>query len=432
MTANKRLFVRCASIVVPIVALQLSAPTQSAEPAPPTEPRPKVVSSTGNMRIHVIDPDGGPVAKAWIYRSVWTDEKFDANREYTTDDAGSVDVELPKSLTILRIWANSNGYVPLFAQWWPQHQDHGFPIPKEFTFRLAKGSVIGGAVRNNDGEPIAGAKVEVELVDRDGDIYRDERPVVDMTLAYGGAARTTDADGLWTLDNVPADDGTQVELKVSHPDYIDDRELSETQRRPDVTMTELRAKTAVIVMHRGSVLTGTVSDPDGQPVKDAVVIWGDHPYWQAGSQEVRSDEHGVYRFPPLPAGPMHVTVAAQGWMPERTEITLAPHPRTEALNFRMTPGKKLRIRFVDPSGATVPQVAARIEKWQARSRFTMTSIRTCWIPRSLVSRMKTASMSGIGRQTAPSSFVSTRRNSLRPGRPSRPTTASKSSPCCRG
>ena len=55
-------------------------------------------------------------------------------------------------------------------------------------------------------------------------------------------------------------------------------------------------------MRGGLVATGTVTDAGGKPIAGAVVVRGDHPYWEVGSQEVRTDEHGRYRLPPLPSG----------------------------------------------------------------------------------------------------------------------------------
>ncbi|HVA47352.1 MAG TPA: carboxypeptidase-like regulatory domain-containing protein [Pirellulales bacterium] len=356
MAATNHFVPRAASILISIIALQLAAPLCSAQP----RPRPKEVGTTGKMRIVVVDSDERPVAKADIHVSVWTDEAFDHNRDYVTDAAGKVEVKLPKTLTILRIWASRDSYVPLFANWWPQFQDNGFPIPDEYTFRLADGSVIGGVLKNADGQPIAGAKVEVMHVDRVDTMK--ERPLVNTWLAFGGDARVTDAHGCWTLDNVPPDEEAQVRLKISHPDYINDQSWGEMQQRQDVTMEQLRAKTAVITMQRGINVSGRVTEANGKPIAGAVVVFGDHPYSQEGSQEVLTDEDGKYRLPPLPARPTTVTVVAEGWMPQlrRIEIT----PENPSVDFQLRPGKMLRLRFIDSSGKPIPKVFIGIANWR--------------------------------------------------------------------
>ena len=72
------------------------------------------------------------------------------------------------------------------------------------------------------------------------------------------------------------------------------------QDQQGVDLKALRARTATITMRGGIVATGTVTDPQGKPIAGAVVVRGDHPYWEVGSQEVRTDEQGRYRLPPLP------------------------------------------------------------------------------------------------------------------------------------
>ena len=91
-----------------------------------------------------------------------------------------------------------------------------------------------------------------------------------------------------------------VLLKLSHSDYINDTKWGRLQREQNVTSEQLRDKSATLVMHRGHIVKGKVTDPNGKPLKNAVIIWGDDPYFQEGSQEVRSDDGGNYHFEPSP------------------------------------------------------------------------------------------------------------------------------------
>jgi hypothetical protein len=249
-----------------------------------------------SILIHTVGPDGRPMSGVEVLRSIWTRKPIkDANRDMVTDDRGQVRFELPEGMCIIRFWARAKGYVPLFAGW-EEKDDPERSLPGEYTFRLKPGTVIGGIIRSQDGRPIQGAKVEVELT-RGGE--RDGRSGPDTWLAEGSGTPITDAEGRWTLGNVPPGDDVQVKLKFSHPDYISD--LNGTlQEEQGVGMAALRARTATITMRGGLRVTGTVTDPRGQPVAGAVVVRGDQPYWEPGSQEVRTDDKGVYRMPPLP------------------------------------------------------------------------------------------------------------------------------------
>lgn len=127
-------------------------------------------------------------------------------------------------------------------------------------------------------------------------------------------------------------------------------------------MEQFRDRTATIAMPKGTRLSGFVLTPDRQRVEGAVVIWGNDPYFETGSQEVRTDAKGHYRLPPLPEGKLKVTVVAEGWAPQQEEIDLKTERST--LSFKMEPGKTIRFRFVDGDDKPVPDVGVGITEWR--------------------------------------------------------------------
>ncbi len=231
-------------------------------------------------------------------------------------------------------------------------------MPAEFTFRLQQGTVIGGTVRNSAGQPIKGVSVDV-MLSRGGQVEGRTSP--DMWLSEGETP-ITDAEGRWSLDNVPPSLNLDLRLKLSHPEYVSDREWGETQDQQAIDLKALRSRKATIALRGGLMAAGTVTDPDGKPVAGAVVVRGDDPYFEVGSQEVKTDEDGRYQFPPLPAGPLNITVIAQGWMPALRKVAIGPEMKP--FDFRLKPGKDLLVRFVDRAGKPIPGVYVGIDKWR--------------------------------------------------------------------
>jgi beta-lactamase regulating signal transducer with metallopeptidase domain/thiol-disulfide isomerase/thioredoxin len=333
---------------------------ESTKPPPASKPpipakRPQAATK-GSMQINVVDVAGEPIPDAHLLVSVWTDEPFKPTRDYTCDSQGKATIELPKTLTILRLWAFKSGYSGLFVNMDAQQQQpKELVIPDTFAFRLPQGTIMGGIVKNENGQPIEGVRVMARY--DSGGIKLDDP----FHHTLDGTA-VTDTEGRWKLDTVPPGDDVEVRLELSHGDYISDQPWFKLQKANKITRQVLRGQTAAIVLQRGISVTGKVTDPAGKPIENAVVIWGEQPYWQQGSQEVLTNPEGVYRFPPLPAGPMRVTVAAEGWRPDSKEIELAPqNPPTD---FSLQPGKHLRIRFVDRSGAPIPDVYVSIQRWR--------------------------------------------------------------------
>lgn len=230
-------------------------------------------------------------------------------------------------------------------------------ISEEFTFELEKEVTIGGTVVNEDGQPIPGVRVQAIL----------EIPPARMEhwvertnlLAWESDGPLTDAQGRWSLNNVP-DDATDIRFMLSHPDFLSDYEWRQLPGDQGIDM--LRTREATLAMARGAAVTGTVTDADGKGIAGALVIWGEDPYHQNGSQEVRTDAQGKYKLPPLAKGKLTVTVVAPGWAPDQQKIDLSDD--LPSVDFRLARGKTIRIRFVEPGGTPIPDVQVVIDSWR--------------------------------------------------------------------
>jgi len=341
------------------------------------------VATTGeSLRVRALDKAGKPLSQATIIASVWTDQKgFKKTREYPTDAEGNATVLLPKTLTILRLWAYHGGYVGKFVNFETNRRLTNFTVPKEYTFRLTPGTAIGGVVRDEEGRPIAGALVQPDID------YNAVDPEDKVRLSLSDAQSEgvkTDAEGRWKIADVPS---TGVTLSVSHPNYLSDARPGEMQKAQNVTNEALLAGTAAIVMRRGLDVTGTVTDPEGKPVENALILPGDEPHFRREGQNFRTDAAGRYQLPPSAAGPLRVTVVAKGWMPDTRVVDVAA-PRTTA-DFQLRPGKTLRLRFVDQAGKPVPKVYVRIDRWrksQALYNYEHPGVQDTHIPRQADAR----------------------------------------------
>jgi uncharacterized GH25 family protein len=332
------------------LAFLLVRPTLGDEPKP----------AERTMQVTVLGPDDRPLSGAKIHVSLWTKEPFKSNRDFVCDTEGRTKFDLPKQIEILRLWASKEDHVALFAQWWPEQEPVERPIPEQFTFRLAKGTTLSGAVKNDKGEPVAGAKVEVRLRDSGGISFE---PVPSTWLSTGDDAVKTDAEGKWSITNAPREP-TDVQLLLTHPDYVSDEKWGDLQGEQGVTTKSLRDGSATIVMHDGIAVTGTVADPAGTPVADAMIVWGEDPYFTWGSQETRTDKEGKYRIPPMRNGLLTLTVVAENYAPQQQKVTL---PDQAAANFQLAAGESLRIHFIDEIGAPVPEVSVLIQRWRGNA-----------------------------------------------------------------
>ncbi|MGL4549713.1 MAG: carboxypeptidase-like regulatory domain-containing protein, partial [Gemmataceae bacterium] len=313
---------------------------------------PPAAAGEAEMRIRVVGDGQRPLADARVYTSIWAG-KAGGGHSYTTDADGVAVVRRPRAVQLMRVWVSKPGYAGLFRGW-----EEGTP-PATFIFPLSKATTAGGRVVDARGRGVAGVRIEARCeIDRAEELPDGLR--FNTTLAYGWGAAVTDADGRWSLTNVPVT-ATALSLLVNHPDYVSDVFYGDLQKAQRVTLAQLRAGAALIRLEPGARIEGTVTDAAGRPVPKAVVVFHDAPYGMPGDWEVLTDEYGKYRLPTLKPGRHPITVVAVGHMPQRREVEAAAGPRRE--DFRLEPGKRLRVRVTDEDGKPV-RASFSIDFWR--------------------------------------------------------------------
>lgn len=237
-------------LMVTLVALFIGTPSLVPTAAGEIENAVVEKDQEHELKIIVVDTKGVPISGAKVFQNhihippdaPATGKRTEIkNHDYFTDDEGAAVVIWSGESVDLRLWVEKPNYVPLHAMWARDFQTDGDQIPAEFTFVLKAGTTIGGNVQDEDGQPVAGAKVDVSNVV--STFYNvmlaqprkpPNRPVPVRDLAEV----TTDAQGRWQATNIPPDGDLAIpaikkeniflsplnfdpplQLKVSHPDF---------------------------------------------------------------------------------------------------------------------------------------------------------------------------------------------------------------------
>ena len=152
-----------------------------------------------------------------------------------------------------------------------QSQGGPLEVPAEYTMRLTKGMSIGGFVRDEKGQPVAGTKVIVW--GNSANLYRPgAQPVEASALGRSeDKAAVTDAKGFWEFRNVPADleglfmDITRPGGAVSRFGTVTQEPFS-SENLTSISLASLRATNAVLQLKEGRTVRGVVVDTAGKPV----------------------------------------------------------------------------------------------------------------------------------------------------------------------
>ncbi len=283
-----------------------------------------------------------------------------------TDAKGHCPVSLPTDNPILggrwiSVW--KDGFSPVRVDF--SARDLNDKTFTTYTVELEPAGPMGGIVRDEQGRPIAGAKVDLSLASRGPIRFRGKGR--EMFILGGFEPLTTDALGRWQCHLLPdvLTDDDRVEIRLSHPDFVSD---VTAPSRPRASLKSLRDGTSVLVMTKGFPATGTVSGPDGRPVEGATVSLSWIKELRPPGPErytTKADPKGRFQFDHARPGEQALTVEASGLAPElaRIEVTAGVNP----FAVRLKPGRTIQGRVVDESGKPVVGVVVHADSWRGYS-----------------------------------------------------------------
>ena len=314
------------------------------------------------VELTVLNSKGERIADAGIHVSCWFhDQQYRKKyaRDLKTDSNGIAEIKLLPTLERIRFWVSAKDHVSLFNGIEPGMLPN---LPRKITLQLQRSASIGGKVVDAEGNPVAGATIEIKRNDGGTKLDTNDFSRLNTWIAEGDDTLKSDQNGEWFIDQrIPTGDDLELSFIVKHPKNLGDERWTSMVKK-NVTLKQLKDRNAVFSLKSGVRITGSVVDDSGKPVKDALVIWGDRPYWQQGSQEIKTNEQGEFEMPAQKPEPINVTIVAKGWMPQLRKIDLSKPAAPQ--KFKLTRGKKLHLRFVDAEGKPVPRVYVGLKKWR--------------------------------------------------------------------
>jgi hypothetical protein len=284
---------------------------------------------------------GAPIAGAVVTATAPATGKAVA-QEGKSDAGGVCRLSLEANGAAFQLDVKKSGWCPLRLEIPAQSAAPAGPL----SFPMKRAGTFGGTIRDETGNPVAGAHVSANYPQR---LTGPHIPLDDLYA-------TSDAQGKWETDFVPAETES-LRITVTHPDYSWDG--SQPSRE------ELAAKSAVSRMQSVLALSGRVVGPDGKPVAGATVMRGEQ-YGIMGLQSgnvTTTDAEGRFRFPPQTNGTVQVAAFAPGFGPviKSAQVGRGAAP----VELRLTEAHPLRLRVTDLDGQEVAGAAVRVDGWGA-------------------------------------------------------------------
>ena len=269
------------------------------------------------------------------------------------DEAGRCTVPLPAGeFRSLRIYGRADGHVQTRVTW-----EDPAAVPQRYALALEPTRSIGGVVRNEDGEGVAGAKLYFMYFRQRGQTGEDSHSVALSDPGYhADYIVETDERGRWSSDRMP-EDLTALRVRYSHPDYISDNIYTQP-----FTPAALRDGSAVLVLKRGLTLEGRVTDAEGKPTAGADVMQGQDRVASNPPPATKTDADGRYHFGGVKPGELVLTARAKGFAPDLRRLQITPEVKTA--DFTLEPGNVLRGRVVDTDGNPIAGAGVAMDTWR--------------------------------------------------------------------
>ena len=328
----------------------LSQSGENAGETPSETKQPETTAIPDSVTVTIVDENEKPMKDVLLKVRLVRDEK-----EFRSDENGKVVVDTKPYQNTEAGWFVFEAYAPdrVSTVWrWLRRKENPTSIPSEFTIRLNPGYTIGGVVVDEQGKPVAGAKVvpSYNYAIRSNNMYADTqipRPI------WEGVR--TDAEGKWKADGYSSSNG-QIRIAVTHDEFLPSVEDNETKA---YVMDDILSGKAKTVLKSGFHVHGTISDPQGKPIPQAVITF-DHPGVSNLPSAVRTtDENGRFEVKAWYKKSTKYSVVHGDWAPVFGTMDYAAseykNPKDTQLDFSLKKGKTIRMKVVDPNGNQIKQ-----------------------------------------------------------------------------
>ncbi len=334
------------------------------------------------MTVTVLDAQTGrgiAGAKVWAPYAIPFREAPGTNDWGTpTDENGVAVVSLARSLAEDKRAQNfslsvlHSNYAPRDVMWISDSGNVGRTLPPAHALKLERGITIGGFVRDENGAPVPGARMVPW-----GNGYRGFSlgTGVRQSQEYSsisrneGNATITDARGFWTRANIPTD-LQAIRIEVIRPagarvQFATDAQARQLSVEPaeTVSLADLRATNAGMVLKNGFTVRGMVVDEAGKPLARVRLKERPGRTTHTPPYVLTNGTDGRFELPHRTALQFVLTAEADGLATKTVFVT----PASDAPEVRIVlpPAKPLRVRVLGERDEPVVGAALQIVDWRS-------------------------------------------------------------------
>ncbi len=340
-----------------------------------------------------------PATNAVVSLTILEDKEVCYLGETKPDAQGVCRIAYPPQPAVgFSLWIHAPGRATVLVS---ETKTNVAKFAEDYAVLLKRGTTVGGVVKVQDGQGIAGAQVVISLVTKISPHHYNR---VDYDAAE------TDAQGRWTSSSLPPD-LSGFTFQVSHPEFVPGfyatagyapaptntttsvssssgvtyrqlpdgtmEQVTTTRRvgasRPTVsllTSEALLASRAELILRPAFLLQGTLADANGKPVPDAELILL-RAESSTGRKYLRTDAQGGFRTHVAEAGAVGLAVLRAGAAPLYQTVIMGT--KISPVTLQLAPARVVQGLVQDRGRRPIPGARVRLESWHGTSdllRFT--------------------------------------------------------------
>ncbi len=392
MIANFRRPGKWSALAIVLIAGVAVATLTDAESNQPPKPRIKVAADAAGganatntdinpikMTVTVLDAQTGQPVPGARVNTPYLTGSFQTNPPgWMTDLRGvaSIQFPLPPALPLANMQNFSLGvmasnYPDRSVMWVSDGGKVIETLPDSYTFHLQKGITIGGFVRDDHGQPVAGAAVIPW-----GFGYRGFSMGTGVKLhqeysevSRSGTGVTTDDHGFWHMDNFPGD-LVAVRVDVVRPGGARSQFTTEAgearlsvESAERISLADLQATNAVLTLKDGYTIHGRIVNSAGQPVSGVILKARGGQVSQTPIFTCTNKADGTFTFSQWVVPQFVVTAEADGFASKTVVLSAADSAAEKQIV--LPPAQPLRARVVGEHGEPVAGATFRVIDWRS-------------------------------------------------------------------
>jgi protocatechuate 3,4-dioxygenase beta subunit len=300
------------------------------------------------LRVLIVDNARKPISGADVtLTSLSSGDLFFADSANTAYQVGPLRTGADGRVSFMGIQPNNMSYTLVCTH--PEYarlETATLPIEQDGVFEeppivMNQGGTLQGSVKDEQGGPIAGARLVLE-----GPIA-----AVQQSRAPDRIEVLSDASGVYTIKNIPMR-GPARKLSISAPGF--GRVITQGQNFPD-----MRPRTYDFVLRVAEMINGRVVGPGNQPLAKAKVLAiGLNQTQHTARDDQETNEQGEFQFESLVPGEYNVITTLRGW---RFTPQNRVHTNTANLVFEGKPMASVSGQVLDEkTGAPITSFSAQL------------------------------------------------------------------------